>query len=106
MVFIPFLFDFFDFVVVFNPEAHAVLEEELVGALPHLGQLLLGVDVKPLKAAEHPGHFLRQVGVVEEESKGVREVLLQRCEAGEDLTLQQQVRKICIVLHRGLAGCR
>ena len=87
MVFTPSLFYFFDFVFVFNPEADAVLQEELVGTLPHLAQLLFGVDVKPLEAAEHPGHLLRQVGVVEEEGRGVRELLLQRCEAGEDLTL-------------------
>ena len=87
LIITPFLLDLFEFVFVFNPEADAVLKEELVGALPHLGQLVLGVDVEPLKAAQHPGHLLRQVGVVEEEGRRAREVLLQRCEAGEDLAL-------------------
>ena len=87
MIIAPFLFHLFDFVFTFNPEADAVLEEELVGALPHLGQLVLGVDVEPLQAAQHPRHLLRQVGVVKEEGRRVREVLLQRYEAGEDLAL-------------------
>lgn len=67
----PFLLHLFHFVLVFNPEADAVLEEELVGALPHLSQLVLGVDVELLQAAQHSGHLLRQVGVVEEEGRGV-----------------------------------